>query len=72
EGPDGVEFHSPDPVLLMMWPVETLSDMQKTVLRNIRLLERTPVIQMAYRFLVVLPNRSCRYRVFWLINDEHV
>ncbi|MED6215787.1 hypothetical protein PIB30_001405 [Stylosanthes scabra] len=27
---------------------------------------------MAYRFFAVLPDRSCRYRVFWLINDEHV
>ncbi|MED6209290.1 hypothetical protein PIB30_053249 [Stylosanthes scabra] len=37
-----------------------------------RLPKQTPIIRMAYRFLAVLPNRSCRYRVFWLSNDEHV
>ncbi|MED6117069.1 hypothetical protein PIB30_106492 [Stylosanthes scabra] len=72
EGPDVVEFHSPDPAVFMMWPVETLGDLQKTVLRNMRLLKRTPAIQMAYIFLALLPDRSCRYRVFWLINNEHV
>ncbi|MED6159382.1 hypothetical protein PIB30_041860 [Stylosanthes scabra] len=37
-----------------------------------RLLKRTPIIRMACSFLVVLLDRSCHYRVFWLINDEHV
>ncbi|MED6148343.1 hypothetical protein PIB30_052362 [Stylosanthes scabra] len=27
EGPDGVEFHSPDPVVFMMWPMESLGDL---------------------------------------------
>ncbi|MED6113697.1 hypothetical protein PIB30_073200 [Stylosanthes scabra] len=72
EGPDSVEFHCPDPVVFMMWPVEALSDMKKTILKYIRLSERKPVIIMAYRFLAMLPDRSCHYRVFWLINDEHV
>ncbi|MED6181274.1 hypothetical protein PIB30_017846 [Stylosanthes scabra] len=63
EGPDGMEFHSLDPVVFMMWPAETLSDMQKTFLRNMRLSERTPVIRMTYRFLAALPDKSCRYRI---------
>ncbi|MED6183555.1 hypothetical protein PIB30_038868 [Stylosanthes scabra] len=29
EGPNGVEFHSPDPVIFMMWSIETLSDPKK-------------------------------------------
>ncbi|MED6181095.1 hypothetical protein PIB30_016433 [Stylosanthes scabra] len=29
EGPDGVEFHFPDPVVFMMCPVETLIDLQE-------------------------------------------
>ncbi|MED6175530.1 hypothetical protein PIB30_079255, partial [Stylosanthes scabra] len=66
EGRDGVEFYSPDEVVFMMWPVETLSDLKKTVLRNMRLSERTPIIRMAYRFLTVLADRSCHHRVFWL------
>ncbi|MED6179377.1 hypothetical protein PIB30_000493 [Stylosanthes scabra] len=72
EGPDGVEFYAPDPVVFMMWPFEILIDLQKTVLRNMRLLERTTLIRMAYRFLAVLPDISCHYKVFWLINDENV
>ncbi|MED6213816.1 hypothetical protein PIB30_097046 [Stylosanthes scabra] len=72
KGPDGVESHSLDPVVFMMWSMETLGDLQKTILSNIRLQERTPVIRMAYRFFAVLPDRSCRYKVFWLINDENV
>ncbi|MED6210417.1 hypothetical protein PIB30_063930 [Stylosanthes scabra] len=63
EGPDGVEFHSPDPVVFMMWLVETLSDLQKKVLRNMRLPERTPILRITYRFLAMLPDRSCRYRI---------
>ncbi|MED6149406.1 hypothetical protein PIB30_062110 [Stylosanthes scabra] len=46
----------------MMWPVETLNDLQKKVMRNMRLSERTPILRMTYRFLVVLPDKSCRYR----------
>ncbi|MED6199086.1 hypothetical protein PIB30_072618 [Stylosanthes scabra] len=73
KGPDSMEFHSPDLVVFMMWSVETLSDLKKTVLRNMRLPEHTSVIRMSYRFLAVPPDRSsCRYRVFWLVNDEHV
>ncbi|MED6160596.1 hypothetical protein PIB30_052909 [Stylosanthes scabra] len=72
ERPDAVEFHSSDLVVFLMWLVETLSDLQKTVLRNMRLPEHTPMILMAYRFLAVLHDRSCPYRVSWLTNDEHV
>ncbi|MED6147699.1 hypothetical protein PIB30_046232 [Stylosanthes scabra] len=72
ESTDDVEFHSLDLVVFMMWPVETLSELQKTVQKNMRLSEHTPMIQMAYKFFAVLPERSCRYRVFWLINDKHV
>ncbi|MED6172231.1 hypothetical protein PIB30_048084 [Stylosanthes scabra] len=72
EGPDRVEFHSPDQVVFMMWPVETLSDQKKTVLRNMRLPKHTPILRMAYKFLAMLPYRSCCYIVFWLSNDEHV
>ncbi|MED6194514.1 hypothetical protein PIB30_029304 [Stylosanthes scabra] len=71
EGPDGVEFHSLDQVVFMMWLAETLSDLKKTVQRNMRLPKRTPIIRMADRSLDVLPDRSCRYRVFWLSNDKH-
>ncbi|MED6206813.1 hypothetical protein PIB30_030259 [Stylosanthes scabra] len=42
EGLDDVEFHSPNLVVCMMWPVETLNDLQKIVMRNMRLPERTP------------------------------
>ncbi|MED6224033.1 hypothetical protein PIB30_079854 [Stylosanthes scabra] len=72
EGSDGVDFHAPYLVVFMMWLVETLSDLQRTVLRNMRLPECTPVIRMAYRFLAMLPDRSCHYKVFWLINDKRV
>ncbi|MED6132592.1 hypothetical protein PIB30_020419 [Stylosanthes scabra] len=72
EGPDGVEFHALDPVVFMIRSVETLIDLQKTVLRNMRLPERTLIIRMSYIFFVVLPDRSCCYRVFWLINGKHV
>ncbi|MED6127286.1 hypothetical protein PIB30_086674 [Stylosanthes scabra] len=34
EGPDEVEFHSSDQVVCMMWHVETLSDLQETVLTS--------------------------------------
>ncbi|MED6167524.1 hypothetical protein PIB30_003496 [Stylosanthes scabra] len=71
-GPNGVEFHAPGPVVLMMWPVETLSDLKKTVLRNMRLPKRTLIIRVTYRFFVLLPDISCRYKVFWLSNDKHV
>ncbi|MED6157214.1 hypothetical protein PIB30_021207 [Stylosanthes scabra] len=47
----------------MMWPVEILNNLQKTVLRNLRLSERIPEIRMAYKYLVALLNRSCRYRI---------
>ncbi|MED6197782.1 hypothetical protein PIB30_059893 [Stylosanthes scabra] len=40
------------------------------VLRNMRLPKRTPII--TYRFLALLLDKSCRYRVFCLSNDEHV
>ncbi|MED6124356.1 hypothetical protein PIB30_058215 [Stylosanthes scabra] len=63
EGPDSVEFHSSDPIVFMMWLMETLGDLQKTVLRNMRLLDRTRVIRMTYRFPAVLLDRSCRYRI---------
>ncbi|MED6120524.1 hypothetical protein PIB30_021530 [Stylosanthes scabra] len=71
KGLDGVEFHPPNHVFII-WPVKTLSYLKKIVLRNMRLPERILIIRMAYRFLIVLPDRSCRYRVFWLSNGEHV
>ncbi|MED6169178.1 hypothetical protein PIB30_019111 [Stylosanthes scabra] len=71
EGLDGVEFHYPNQVVFMMWLLKTLSDLQKTVLSNMRLPKQTPIIRMAYRFLVVMSDISCRYRMFWFNNDEH-
>ncbi|MED6170260.1 hypothetical protein PIB30_029120 [Stylosanthes scabra] len=44
KGPDDMKFHSPDSVVFMMWLVKTLSNLQKTFLRNMRLPEHTPLI----------------------------
>ncbi|MED6142850.1 hypothetical protein PIB30_001049 [Stylosanthes scabra] len=71
KGPDVVEFHSPDQVVFMMWLVETLSDLHKTFLKNIRLPERTHH-QDGLQISCCAPRQIMSLQVFWLINDEHV
>ncbi|MED6195198.1 hypothetical protein PIB30_035810 [Stylosanthes scabra] len=72
EGSEMIDFHSSNQVVFLMWPVKTLENLKKPILMNMRLLELTPIIRIAYEFLAVLSDKSCRYRVFWPCNDEHV